>query len=210
MQSNNGSCYNGTTFLRFNNLTEKKLLHIFKKNYLFLFYYPSFRWKQRNPRKGKQIVLMTLIDWSTSINRICWQNRTNPNGSTGDVQWRIYGEVCILFQWKGVLKGHLLLILMEVLLWLIPCMFQWSCKIKNLKLRQCLCNVDYINTCMFIVYSLCWTCIYVKLIIIIKFKLNRLGKDHTWSWKSGIKMWQANTLFLSFFVVIRRLMIWHL
>lgn len=25
----------------------------------------------------------------------------------------------------------------------------------NLKLRQCLCNVDYINTCMFIVYSLC-------------------------------------------------------
>lgn len=107
----------------------------------------------------------------------------------------------------GVLKGHLLLILMEVFLWLIPCMFQWSCKMKNLKLRQCLCNVDYINTCMFIVNSLCWTCIYVKLIIIIKFKLNRLGKDHTWSWKSGIKMWQANTLFLSFFAVIRRLMI---
>lgn len=95
-------------------------------------------------------------------------------------------------------------------LWLIPCMFQWSCKMKNLKLRQCLCNVDYINTCMFIVYSLCWTCIYVKLIIIIKFKLNRLGKDHAWSWKSGIKMWQANTLFLSFFVEIRRRMIWHL
>lgn len=95
-------------------------------------------------------------------------------------------------------------------LWWIPFMFQCSCKMKNLTLRQCLCNVDFINTCMFIVYSLGWTCIYVKLIIIIKFKLNRLGKDHTWSWKRGIKMWQANTLFLSFFVVIRRPMIWHL
>lgn len=73
-------------------------------------------------------------------------------------------------------------------------------KMKILTLRQCLCNVDNINTCMFIVYSLCWTCIYVKLMIIIKFILNRLGKDHTWSWKSGIKMWQANTLF---FVILR-------
>lgn len=110
---------------------------------------------------------------------------------------------------EGVLKGHLLLILMEVFFVINPMYVPMVMQNEKFK-TETLCNVYYINTCMFIVYSLCWTCIYVKLIIIIKFILNRLGKDHTWSWKSGIKMWQANTLFLSFFAVIRRLMIWHL
>lgn len=166
--------------------------------------------KTTKPKKRKT---ESVDDFDRLVNKYKQNMLTKSDKSKWFDRWcaveDIWGSLHSISM-EGVLKGHLLLILMEGFLWLIPCMFQWSCKMKNLKLRQCLCNVDYINTCMFIVYSLYWTCIYVKLIIIIKFKLNRLGKDHTWSWKSGIKMWQANTLFVSFFAVIRRQMIWHL
>lgn len=167
--------------------------------------------KTTKPKKRKTD---SVDDFDRLVNKYKQNMLTKSDKSKWFDRWSamkdLWGSLHSILMEGVNLKGHLLLISMEGEF----CDESHLCsnvhaKMKILTLRQCLCNVDFINTCMFIVYSLCWTCIYVKLIIIIKFILNRLGKDHTWSWKSGIKMWQANTLFLSSFAVMR-LMIWHL
>lgn len=110
--------YNNTIFHLFN--WNKSLLHTSHKIYMYLFSYCSFiRSKQRNPRKGRQIVWMTLIDWWTSINRICWPSRTNLNGSTSDQRWRFQEDIYFWFQWKKGFRDQ------------SQFMFQCLCKMKN-------------------------------------------------------------------------------
>lgn len=116
------TCITCTIIQYFTYSTEIKVycIHLTKFTCIyFLTVHAFIRSKQRNPRKGRQIVWMTLIDWWTSINRICWPSRTNLNGSTSDQRWRFQEDIYFWFQWKKGFRDQ------------SQFMFQCLCKMKN-------------------------------------------------------------------------------